>query len=233
MLGSRRWKGGHPGGQKKGGRKGGHRSRILVPMKDIKLRSCTSNFWGKIHIFSYSHMVISIAHTCPPFAPPFLKFLFLKNMISQDSPESKINFIRWFLTQMWYLKLKKLNFYIKSQKMIKKSYLEVQKIIDFFTLWSKFRNDTELALSVIWCSFLVQNKAEVIYFTIRRFLERGGKRGGTYVIERVPILKKLKKNHENQQFHHRECLKWYLPPLCPPFSEIFILKSLFPHNSLE
>ena len=82
------------GPNKKGMQKGGHHFRMLVPTICTMIRSSGGCFRGQICIFWSSHCVNSNIIGCPPFAPPFSSFHFLKNLQPQIFPESKIKFVR-------------------------------------------------------------------------------------------------------------------------------------------
>ena len=79
---------------RKGVQKGGHHFRMLVPTICTMIRSSGGCFRGQICIFWSSHCVNSNIIGCPPFAPPFSSFHFLKNLQPQIFPESKIKFVR-------------------------------------------------------------------------------------------------------------------------------------------
>ena len=79
---------------RKGVQKGGHHSRMLVPIIYTMIRGSGGCFRSQICIFWSSHCVNSNIIGCTPFAPPFSSFHFLKNLQPQICPESKIKFVR-------------------------------------------------------------------------------------------------------------------------------------------
>ena len=98
------------GGAWKGGAKGGQPFRMLVPIKYIIIWSSDESFRGHISIFWHNHYGISDIAICPPFAPPFSIFLFLKKVELHILPESKINLIRRLVPKIRYFKVKNVVF---------------------------------------------------------------------------------------------------------------------------
>ena len=101
---------------RKGVQKGGHHSRMLVPIIYTMIRCSDACFRGQICIFWYSHYVNSSIIICPPFASPFSSFHFLKNLQPQIFPESKINFVRPLDPNIKGFEFKKFNFCKKMAK---------------------------------------------------------------------------------------------------------------------
>ena len=99
-------RGGKRGGTKKGGKRGGQPFRMLVPTKYTIIWDSDESFRGHFCIFWHNHYGISNIAICPPFAPPFLKFLFLKKVELHILPESKINLIRRLVPKIRYFKVK-------------------------------------------------------------------------------------------------------------------------------
>ena len=94
----------------KGVQKGGQPFRMLVPIKYIIIWSSDESFRGHISIFWHNHYGISDIAICPPFAPPFSIFLFLKKVELHILPESKINLIRRLVPKIRYFKVKNVVF---------------------------------------------------------------------------------------------------------------------------
>ena len=102
-----KWKeGGQKGWREKGVQKGEQPFRMLVPIKYIIIWSSDESFRGHISIFWHNHYGISDIAICPPFAPPFSKFLFSKRVEFHILPESKINFRRALVPKIRYFKVK-------------------------------------------------------------------------------------------------------------------------------
>ena len=94
----------------KGGQKGGQPFRMLVPTKYTIIWDSDESFRGHFCIFWHNHYGISDIAICPPFAPPFWKFLFLKKVELHILPESKINLIRRLVPKIRYFKVKNVVF---------------------------------------------------------------------------------------------------------------------------
>ena len=105
-----KWKGGQKGGHEKGGQKGGQPSRMLVPTKYTIIWDSDESFRGHFCIFWHNRYDISDIAICPPFAPLFSKFLFLKKVELHILPESKINLIRRLVPKIRYFKVKNVVF---------------------------------------------------------------------------------------------------------------------------
>ena len=98
------------GGARKRGAKGGQPFRMLVPTKYTIIWDSDESFRGHFCIFWHNHYGISDIAICPPFAPPFWKFLFLKKVELHILPESKINLIRRLVPKIRYFKVKNVVF---------------------------------------------------------------------------------------------------------------------------
>ena len=103
-------KGGARRGHEKGGQKGWQPFRMLVPTKYTIIWDSDESFRGHFCIFWHNHYGISDIAICPPFAPLFSKFLFLKKRELHILPESKINFIRRLVPKIRYFKVKNVVF---------------------------------------------------------------------------------------------------------------------------
>ena len=90
--------------------KGGQPFQMLVPIKYIIIWSSDESFRGHISIFWHNHYGISDIAICPPFAPPFSIFLFLKKVELHILPESKINLIRCLGPKIRYFIVKNVVF---------------------------------------------------------------------------------------------------------------------------
>ena len=101
-----KWKGGH----EKGGQKGGQSFRMLVPTKYTIICDSDESFRGHFFIFWHNHYGISDIAICPPFAPLFSKFLFLKKVELHILSESKINLIWRLVPKIRYFKVKNVVF---------------------------------------------------------------------------------------------------------------------------
>ena len=101
-----KWKGMQKGAHEKGVQP----SRMLVPTKYTIIWDSDESFRGHFCIFWHNHYGISDIAICPPFAPLFSKFLFLKKVELHILSESKINLIWRLVPKIRYFKVKNVVF---------------------------------------------------------------------------------------------------------------------------
>ena len=177
------------GGHEKGGQKGGQPFRMLVPTKYTIICDSDKSFRGHIFIFWHNHYGISDIAICPPFAPLFSKFLFLKKVELHILSESKINLIWRLVPKIRYFKVKNVVFYLKVTKgMARSESRSSKKSLILRTSDSSWNQPILSSRNAIDLIFGANFFSDDTFYNFSNF-EKGGKNEGEGQCQYIPHIR--------------------------------------------